>query len=164
MATAPDEAGKLLQVSLQIADGAWLNFSATVEPAESIWSIRFILSMAVMVVAVVLLSTVVVYHLNRPLRVFARAARRLGRDVHRPPHTQPVLVAGLTISHGLSMAFYVTDRATALDLAGGEHVGEQIVAIARLVEKGGGAFHFRQVQGVTNPNEARLVRLDQSDG
>jgi signal transduction histidine kinase len=83
--TRPDDGGKLLQVSLQIADGTWLNFRATVEPAESIWSIRFVLSMAVMIIAVVLSSSVVVYHLNRPLRVFARAARRLGRDVRSPP-------------------------------------------------------------------------------
>jgi signal transduction histidine kinase len=85
-ATVPagSDDGKPLQVSLQIADGTWLNFRATVEP-QSIWSIRFVLSMAVMMIAVVLVSAVVVHHLNTPLRVFARAARRLGRDVRAPP-------------------------------------------------------------------------------
>jgi signal transduction histidine kinase len=84
-ATRPDDGSKLLRVSLQTADGAWLNFSATVGSGESIWSIRFILSMAVMVIAIVLLSAVVVHYLNRPLRFFTRAARRLGRDMHAPP-------------------------------------------------------------------------------
>ena len=72
-------------VSLQISDGSWLNFRAMVEPGESIWTMRFVLSMAVMIGAVVVLSAIVVQYLNRPLRVFAKAARRLGRDVQAPP-------------------------------------------------------------------------------
>ena len=41
--------------------------------------------MAVMIVAVVILSAMVVYHLTAPLRGFAQAAHRLGTDVNAPP-------------------------------------------------------------------------------
>lgn len=76
--------GEILQGSLQLADGSWLNFWAAVEPAESIWSTGFIFTMVFMVISVVLMSIFVVHHLNRPLRIFASAARRLGRDMRAP--------------------------------------------------------------------------------
>jgi signal transduction histidine kinase len=41
--------------------------------------------MAVMIVAVVILSAMVVYRLTAPLRVFAQAAHRLGTDVNAAP-------------------------------------------------------------------------------
>lgn len=78
-------AGVALLVSLPLDDGSWLNFAAPVEPPESIWSLRFILSMAVMLVAIGALSAIVVHHLTRPLAVFAKATQRLGVDVGAPP-------------------------------------------------------------------------------
>ena len=45
-----------------------------------------------------------------------------------------VLLVGLTLSHAASMAIYVVDRASALALAGGEHVGERIATIVELFE------------------------------
>lgn len=83
----PQEAvlGQALLVSLQLSDRSWLNFAAPIEPPETFWSLRFALSLAVMLLAVVLLSALVVHHLTKPLATFARAAQRLGIDVKAPP-------------------------------------------------------------------------------
>jgi signal transduction histidine kinase len=72
-------------VSLQLPDGSWLNFAAPVESPEPFWSLRFALSMTVMLLAVVVMSALVVRHLTKPLGTFARAAQRLGVDVKAPP-------------------------------------------------------------------------------
>ncbi len=45
-----------------------------------------------------------------------------------------VLIIGLTVSHVLSVALYFTDRTSALMFTGGEHTGERIATIWRLVE------------------------------
>lgn len=86
--TAPSGGSrKLMQVSLRLAGGDWLNCSALIDAVSptSIWSPRFLLSLAVMTIAVVIVSAIVVYHINRPLRTFAGAARRLGADINAPP-------------------------------------------------------------------------------
>ncbi len=77
--------GEVLMASLQLGDGSWLNFAAPVESPEPFWSLRFALSMAVMLLAVGVLSALVVRYLTRPLAKFARAAQRLGTDVKAPP-------------------------------------------------------------------------------
>jgi hypothetical protein len=77
--------GKTLLVAVRLTDGGWLNFAAPIESSKSLWSLRFVLSVAVMIAAVVILSAFVVHHLTAPLRTFALAARRLGRDVGAPP-------------------------------------------------------------------------------
>ena len=76
---------KVISVSLQVPGGAWLNFVAPVAAAESIWSVKLVLSMVVMIAAIVILSAIVVRHLVAPLRLFSHAAERLGIDVHAPP-------------------------------------------------------------------------------
>lgn len=75
-------------VSLRLPDMSWLNFAAPVESPEPFWSLRFVLSMVVMLLAVGILSALVVRHLTRPLATFARAAQRLGVDVKSPPLPQ----------------------------------------------------------------------------
>ncbi|GBE42690.1 osmolarity sensor protein EnvZ [bacterium BMS3Bbin10] len=77
--------GQTLMVSLRLSDGSWLNFAAPIEPPKSFWSLRFVLSMGIMLLGVGILSTLVVRHLTRPLGTFARAAHRLGTDVKAPP-------------------------------------------------------------------------------
>ncbi len=74
-----------MMVSVPLPDGSWLNFTAPIETLESLWSLRFGLSMAVMLSAVAILAAVVVHYLTRPLALFARAAQRLGVDVKAPP-------------------------------------------------------------------------------
>jgi signal transduction histidine kinase len=49
--------------------------------------------------------------------------------------TLVVLLLGLAVSHGFSIALYFDDRVTILELAGGEHVGERIATTTRLFEK-----------------------------
>jgi methyl-accepting chemotaxis protein len=74
-----------LLVSVQLPDQSWLNFAAPDRSLDPFWSYRFVLSMEVMIAAVFVLSTLVVYHLVTPLRRFAQAAQRLGVDVNAPP-------------------------------------------------------------------------------
>ena len=62
-----------------------------------------------------------------------------------------VLLLGLTVSHALSVALYFTDRASALALAGEEHVGERIVTVLRLIENAPKAERIRLVQLADNP-------------
>ncbi len=80
-----NELGETMMVSLQLPDGSWLNFAAPVESPEPFWSLRFALSMAIMLLAVGVLSALVVRYLTKPLATFARAAQRLGTDVKAPP-------------------------------------------------------------------------------
>ncbi len=82
----PDE---MLLVSLQLSDATWLNFAAPVTVPSAveapIWSLRFVLSLLVMLLTVGIASAVVVRHLTKPLARFSRAAERLGTDVNSPP-------------------------------------------------------------------------------
>jgi signal transduction histidine kinase len=82
---------KIIVASLDVPGAGWLNFVAPIATPESIWSVKFVLSTAVMVVAIVVLSAIVVHHLVAPLQAFGRAAERLGTDVHAPalPETGP---------------------------------------------------------------------------
>jgi len=80
-----DGSRKLMQVSLRLDGGGWLNCSALIESTSSIWSLRFLLSLGVMTVAVIVVSGLAVYHINGPLRTFAGAARRLGTNINTPP-------------------------------------------------------------------------------
>ena len=80
-----DGSHKLMQVSLRLDGGGWLNCSALIKTTSSIWSLRFLLSLGVMTVAVIAVSGLAVYHINGPLRTFAGAARRLGTNINAPP-------------------------------------------------------------------------------
>lgn len=79
-----DELGQTMMLSLQLLDGNWLNFATPVDFPKFIWSIRFVLSIGVMLLAVSVFSLLVVRHLTKPLKMFAYAAGRLGRDVNAP--------------------------------------------------------------------------------
>ena len=86
---APDwpdgDQSETLMVSLSQPDGQWLNFTVSVRKPDSLWGVRFGLSLAVMLVTILVLSGLAVYYLTRPLAVFAQAAKRLGKDVRAPP-------------------------------------------------------------------------------
>lgn len=73
-----------LQVAVRLDDGTWLTFDGAIPPPPSLWSVEAVLSMVLMAVAVVVFTVWVVRRLTRPLRVFAQAAERLGRDVTAP--------------------------------------------------------------------------------
>ena len=76
---------KIMQVSMRLQGGGWLNCSALIETASSMWSLRFLLSLGVMTVAVIAVSGLAVFYINGPLRTFAVAARQLGANINAPP-------------------------------------------------------------------------------
>ncbi len=79
----PDGVAFLIQVRLQ--DGTWAIFDTqiTQESASLPW--RVLLTLAILLVAVLLLSYVAVRWVTRPLQLLATAADELGRDINRPP-------------------------------------------------------------------------------
>ena len=58
-----------------------------------------------------------------------------------------VMILGLIISHILSVAIYTSDRRSAINLVGGEHISERMITLARLIE------------GATANKRANLARL-----
>lgn len=84
--SAPANASyRRLSASMRLSDGSWLNFITEIQDPDDVWSFRFSLSLAVMLLAIVLISAVIVRHVNRPLHLFAKAAQRIGRDVSAAP-------------------------------------------------------------------------------
>lgn len=74
-------AGHLVMGSMQLPDGSWLNFSAPVfhAPLRNDGHASLV-SLSAMAVGIVLVSTLVVGWLTRPLRRLAEAADSIGRD------------------------------------------------------------------------------------
>lgn len=85
LSAQPTEGSRQLAVSVQLSDGGWINFVTAVGAQDSVWSLRFGLSMGVMIVLVVLISAILVRYLNKPLDLLSSAARRLGHNVAAPP-------------------------------------------------------------------------------
>jgi signal transduction histidine kinase len=79
------QSGRVLEASLQLADGSWLNFAVLTARPEPLWSSRLLLSNTVMAVAVIALSVWAVRRATKPLAAFSQAAERLGADVDAPP-------------------------------------------------------------------------------
>ncbi len=80
-----------MRASVELADASWLNFAAAVEAPAQLLSLRVVLSLSIMVLAVIALSVWAVRRMTAPLATFARAAERLGKDVTAPrlPETGP---------------------------------------------------------------------------
>lgn len=81
----PWQSGRILESSLQLTDGSWLNFAVLTARPEPLLSSRLLLSNAVMTVAVIALSVWAVRRATKPLAAFSHAAERLGADVNAPP-------------------------------------------------------------------------------
>ena len=82
-----------------------------------------------------------------------------------------VLIIGLTVSHVLSVSLYFTDRTSALMFTGGEHTGERIATIGRLVENASQAERRRIVELADHPKlhvtwsqESAIEDQQDSDG
>lgn len=80
-----DDTGPLLRASVQLKTGEWVNFVTAVSGGHPLWSSQAFKSMVLMATAVILLSLWVIGRVTRPLRLFAVAAERLGKDVHAAP-------------------------------------------------------------------------------
>jgi signal transduction histidine kinase len=79
----PDGVAFLIQVRLQ--DGTWAIFDTQMTEAAATLPWRVLLTLAILLVAVLLLSYVAVRWVTRPLQLLATAADELGRDINRPP-------------------------------------------------------------------------------
>jgi signal transduction histidine kinase len=82
---------ELILISMQIDDGRWLNVATGIASPPSFFSARLGLSMAVMLIAVVAISALIVGRMTEPLKQLSRAAEKLGTDVQGPaiPETGP---------------------------------------------------------------------------
>ena len=74
-----------LEIAVPLSGGAWLDVIADIPEPPSLWSTEAALSMSLMALTVVVLGIWMVRKATRPLRLFAAAAERLGRDVAAPP-------------------------------------------------------------------------------
>ena len=79
----PDGVAFLIQVRLQ--DGTWATFDTQVSQASASLPWRVLLTLAILLAAVLLLSWIAVRWVTRPLQLLATAADELGRDINRPP-------------------------------------------------------------------------------
>lgn len=73
----------LVQVRLQ--DGTWATFDTHVAPESASLPWRVLLTLAILLAAMLLLSWIAVRWVTRPLHLLANAADELGRDINRPP-------------------------------------------------------------------------------
>ncbi len=71
----------MIMVSMTLPDQGWLNFSMPLQTPSSLWNMRYVLSMAVMLIAIAGFSAIVVHQLTRPLARFAIASKKLGVDM-----------------------------------------------------------------------------------
>jgi signal transduction histidine kinase len=74
-----------LQVSIPLADGAWLSFATTLPASGPAFSAQFLLSMAIMAMIILAVSVWAVRRVTAPLGSLAAAAERLGHDMNAPP-------------------------------------------------------------------------------
>ena len=88
--TPPEALAFLAQVRL--SDGAWVSFENRVPKEVFAGASDLFLSLAVLLVAVVVLSLFAVRWVTRPLALLAAAADKLGRNINQPalPETGPV--------------------------------------------------------------------------
>ena len=77
--------GAVLEASLGLSAGDWLNFAVLVPRGQPFWLGRFFLSILLMALAVTGLAIWAMRRATRPLAVFSEAAERLGTDVNVPP-------------------------------------------------------------------------------
>ncbi len=77
--------GAVLEVSLRLTDGSWLNFAAPPVTVAAFWRSPYFLSILATTLVVVALSVWALKRSTAPLATLASAAERLGRDVNAPP-------------------------------------------------------------------------------
>lgn len=75
---------RIMQASLQLSDGQWVNFDMAMVRDATLWSPHTALSTLAMMVGVLVFGGWAAGWVGRPLATFAGAADRLGRDVNAP--------------------------------------------------------------------------------
>ncbi len=76
---------EVLEVSIRLSDGQWLNVAAPAVRFAPFWGSRSFGSMFFMSLLVIVVSVWAVRRATAPLALFEKAAERLGRDVNAPP-------------------------------------------------------------------------------
>ena len=77
--------GISFQVQAQLQDGHWVTIIERLSEESFAWSYKLLLTLAVLLTSVIILSLLAVRWLTRPLDVLAVAADELGRDIRRAP-------------------------------------------------------------------------------
>lgn len=72
-------------VQMPLTDGALVTFDSRPPAETASWPYRLLVSLGVLLAAVIALTLIAVRWVTRPLKTLARAAERLGEDIHRPP-------------------------------------------------------------------------------
>ncbi len=72
-------------VQTELRDGQWVNLAYRLPKEEFAWPGKLLLTLAVLLISVVVLSLIAVRWVTRPLAVLAHAADELGRDIQRRP-------------------------------------------------------------------------------
>lgn len=85
MGAAGGPPGPVLRTEVRLRDGHWARFDTQIPPPSATLPWRLALTLAILLVAVLVLSYVAVRWVTRPLHVLADAAEALGRDIHRAP-------------------------------------------------------------------------------
>ena len=75
----------VVRTEVQLRDGRWARFDTELPALPDALPWRLVLTLAVLLAAVLLLSYVAVHRVVRPLHVLARAADALGQDLERAP-------------------------------------------------------------------------------
>jgi signal transduction histidine kinase len=76
--------GPVLRTEVQLRDGRWARLDTELPQGATALPWRLALTLAVLLLAVLLLSFVAVRWVTRPLHVLAQAAEALGKDINRP--------------------------------------------------------------------------------
>jgi signal transduction histidine kinase len=80
------QAGLLgLDVAIPLSMGQWLSFRTALPRTANVFSLQFIVSMAVMAVVLIGVAIWAARRVTAPLAALAAAAQRLGQDVNAPP-------------------------------------------------------------------------------
>lgn len=77
--------GAIIKVSVKNGESDWINFEAPDFEAAMPWTIKFVLSITVMMITIAVLSAWAAHYLTSPLKQMANAAEHLGRRVTVAP-------------------------------------------------------------------------------
>ncbi len=72
-------------IQVQLSDASWVQFDRRIPEDLFDQPTRLLLTLAILLVSVVLMSLLAVHWVVRPLRTLRLAAEELGRDIHRSP-------------------------------------------------------------------------------
>jgi signal transduction histidine kinase len=75
----------LLQLSLRLDDGSWLNITGMIQHSDALWPMSAAVYMLSVLLGVVVLGMWLVYRVTSPLTTFAEAADRLGKNLRSEP-------------------------------------------------------------------------------